>query len=833
MTSVKYPALFLKDFPPTALFPAQTNPQVKPLNLQFVTGDFTVVTGANGSGKTTLLRYLSGQILPDVGQVFWAKTNLRELSKRQLAKLQRQRAVYLPQLPEINKNLLVKRLLSPYLSSQQLHHQANQQLFQDLALADVWELHLNDISVGQQQLVMIAQGLMQNPALLFLDEPTALLDDELAEVVLATLKNHAHQRKQTIVATTYDAYVASFADRVLFLDQGSIQAEIQQPDYNAVIEGWAELPKFLSSLADIDKEQTQAPRGFLSVAERGSWPSPVQMQQRLQQLQRERGALETSPASIAETPATSARAQGDTASSSVRAANKAARGSSAGAGQNVLTALSAISASGPEANGIDKSSIDSNELAASPDKLSRYAGSQAYAADSKPGVSETWSASESNLNAGSAFEDTAGGITVAGRVVFNGSTGEGAESEPNNTTASRSVQGTEYLRRRFPTPPLPGRGDQWPASAASPNSSSFPALNRSEGEQLPVRTTAANPVAPAAKAGSKRPDGQEFPAWKKFAGLVPAEGYSAQTSSADKRGALTAADSAVGSEAIGVPKAETFADSSGQQVQMLDPVALQALLSPARSVVPESLRTLQGAKAALAQQRSQPDSTEPAAQAAAETRNQQKPVAEATEVATEVEAVGVAETNQTGQKPKVASGSSRGKTRVLAGQPGDKLAEQLERWEKLYSVFADGPETDIPEVAADDSGSIPGAKALPEAEAETTLSAASNAAYDLDAQLENALGSGDGEVLDASGQRVNAAAKLSDRGEGAAAWEKPTQTGRPSGEREAPQVSGSLLQRNNLPNQQIEQMIRRAERLLAESKTAIEQALGSQSDQDE
>jgi putative ABC transport system ATP-binding protein len=87
----------------------------------------------------------------------------------------------------------------------------------------------SQLSGGQQQRVAIARALITKPAVLFADEPTGALDTNTSRQVLAMLKELTEQGGQTVVMVTHDPIAASYADRVVFLVDGSVHAELRDP----------------------------------------------------------------------------------------------------------------------------------------------------------------------------------------------------------------------------------------------------------------------------------------------------------------------------------------------------------------------------------------------------------------------------------------------------------------------------------------------------------------------------------------------------------------------------------------------------------------------------
>jgi putative ABC transport system ATP-binding protein len=97
-----------------------------------------------------------------------------------------------------------------------------QQLIDTVGLADRLKHKPAELSGGQQQRVAVARALASRPAVLFADEPTGNLDSRTGDEVLRLLRQSADELGQTIVMVTHDAHAATYADRIVFLKDGSI-----------------------------------------------------------------------------------------------------------------------------------------------------------------------------------------------------------------------------------------------------------------------------------------------------------------------------------------------------------------------------------------------------------------------------------------------------------------------------------------------------------------------------------------------------------------------------------------------------------------------------------
>jgi putative ABC transport system ATP-binding protein len=213
------------------------------VSIDLPAGQFTAVMGPSGSGKSTLLHCLAGLDTLTSGHVFIGDTDLASLSDRELTILRRDRLGFVFQA----FNLL------PMLSAEE-----NITLPADLAGRDVdrdWfdtvvgKLNLRDrlrhrpseMSGGQQQRVAIARALIFRPEVVFADEPTGALDSKASTELLQFLRSVVDNLGQTMVMVTHDPGAAAYADRVVFLVDGTLVLVLDKPTRERVLETMRQL----------------------------------------------------------------------------------------------------------------------------------------------------------------------------------------------------------------------------------------------------------------------------------------------------------------------------------------------------------------------------------------------------------------------------------------------------------------------------------------------------------------------------------------------------------------------------------------------------------------
>jgi len=195
------------------------------LDLQIADGDFTVIMGNSGSGKSTLLYALSGMDKPTLGDIVFAGEKISEYSNDRLAKFRRNNCGFIFQEVFLNDNMSVMDnvLASGYLSG--------------LARKDVYKKAceyfdlVGKMSGGELQRVGLVRAIINNPKVIFADEPTGALNSANSIAVL-DLMNKFHKEGKNIVMVTHDMKSAVRGNRVLYLKDGVILNEITLGEYD-------------------------------------------------------------------------------------------------------------------------------------------------------------------------------------------------------------------------------------------------------------------------------------------------------------------------------------------------------------------------------------------------------------------------------------------------------------------------------------------------------------------------------------------------------------------------------------------------------------------------
>ncbi|MFD9608758.1 ABC transporter ATP-binding protein [Streptomyces sp. NPDC059083] len=210
-------------------------PALDGVDLVVPRGRFVAVMGRSGSGKSTLLRCAAGLERPTAGRVRIGGTDLATLKAAGLTRLRRDRigfvfqSLNLVSALNVRENVTLPLLLAGAREGRALDARALAGL-DAVGLADRAEDRPESLSGGQRQRVAIARALIDEPEVIFADEPTAALDPVTAAGVLALLRRAVDERGRTVVLVTHDPVAATWTDEAVFLDRGRITGRLDRPD---------------------------------------------------------------------------------------------------------------------------------------------------------------------------------------------------------------------------------------------------------------------------------------------------------------------------------------------------------------------------------------------------------------------------------------------------------------------------------------------------------------------------------------------------------------------------------------------------------------------------
>ncbi len=205
---------------------------------EFEKGVFTAIMGPSGSGKSTLLHCVAGLDVLTGGEVFISGIELGSLKDKELTLLRREKVGFVFQAFNLIPTLSAREnVLLPLLIAGDDHDEAwFDQVVGILGLGDRLSHRPSELSGGQQQRVAAARALVARPDIIFADEPSGNLDSKSAAELLDFMRRAVKEFGQTIVMVTHDPVAASYADRVVFLEDGKIVDELHDPTTDSVID---------------------------------------------------------------------------------------------------------------------------------------------------------------------------------------------------------------------------------------------------------------------------------------------------------------------------------------------------------------------------------------------------------------------------------------------------------------------------------------------------------------------------------------------------------------------------------------------------------------------
>lgn len=207
---------------------------LKNLNIEIYNGDFTVIMGSSGSGKSTLLYSLSTMDNPTSGEVKLLGKDVSKIKEEEASKIRNNDISFIFQ----GINLLPDLTVYENITYAALYNRKNkkdilkkaEELLDELELIEHKNKYPSEISGGMQQRVAIARALINNPKVIFGDEPTGALNSSTGKIVLDIL-TALNEKGQSIVMVTHDIKSALRANRVLYIKDGRIDGELSLGKY--------------------------------------------------------------------------------------------------------------------------------------------------------------------------------------------------------------------------------------------------------------------------------------------------------------------------------------------------------------------------------------------------------------------------------------------------------------------------------------------------------------------------------------------------------------------------------------------------------------------------
>ena len=202
---------------------------VQDVSLQIEKQDFAVIVGPSGSGKSTLMHILGALDRPTSGEVLIDGHKLSLLDEDELAELRRLKIGFVFQafhlIPTLTALENVSIPAEPlHLPKEEVRAKA-EELLADIGLADRMQHKPSELSGGQRQRVSIARALMNDPEIIFADEPTGNLDSVTGEKVLEVMRHLNKEHKKTFVIVTHDPSLFHFSTKTFHIKDGLLERQ--------------------------------------------------------------------------------------------------------------------------------------------------------------------------------------------------------------------------------------------------------------------------------------------------------------------------------------------------------------------------------------------------------------------------------------------------------------------------------------------------------------------------------------------------------------------------------------------------------------------------------
>jgi lipoprotein-releasing system ATP-binding protein len=203
-------------------------PAVRGVSLNVERGEFVVITGRSGSGKTTLLNLIAGLTRPTSGQVLIDNVHLWSLSDREQSLLRNRKMGFVFQFPSLLPSLTaLENVALPtifgHTEGKRDAYMRAAKLLEEVGLSDKLSAYPRHLSAGQQQRVVMARSLINQPELLLADEPTSNLDEQTEKEIMDLLREIHVTRGVTILMVTHTTQLVSYGTRAIEMAGGAIR----------------------------------------------------------------------------------------------------------------------------------------------------------------------------------------------------------------------------------------------------------------------------------------------------------------------------------------------------------------------------------------------------------------------------------------------------------------------------------------------------------------------------------------------------------------------------------------------------------------------------------
>jgi len=208
------------------------------ISVEFARGQYTAIMGPSGSGKSTLLHCLAGLDRLTSGQVLLGDLDITTLPEKQMTRVRRDRLGFIFQTFNLIPTLTAREniTLPMDLAGHDPDTEWLERVIDIVGLRPRLRHRPSELSGGQQQRVAVARALASRPEIVFADEPTGNVDSKAGAEILSFMSQVVRDHGQTIVMVTHDPVAAAYAGRVVFLADGKIVDDLDEPTADSVID---------------------------------------------------------------------------------------------------------------------------------------------------------------------------------------------------------------------------------------------------------------------------------------------------------------------------------------------------------------------------------------------------------------------------------------------------------------------------------------------------------------------------------------------------------------------------------------------------------------------
>ncbi|MCR4715621.1 MAG: ABC transporter ATP-binding protein [Lachnospiraceae bacterium] len=232
----------VKDLCKTYVVNKKQNNVLRNVNFSVDDGEMVAVMGPSGSGKSTLLYTVSGMDKMTAGEVSFNDKDLSKLSENEMADVRLDEMGFIFQQMYMMKNLsILDNIILPAVKSKKSNEsrkdieRKGRELMKKLGIEDTAENDINEVSGGQLQRACICRSMINNPKVIFADEPTGALNRTSSDEVMTELVK-LNKEGTTMMLVTHDVKVAAKCSRVLYIVDGNIQGENKLGSYDKTSE---------------------------------------------------------------------------------------------------------------------------------------------------------------------------------------------------------------------------------------------------------------------------------------------------------------------------------------------------------------------------------------------------------------------------------------------------------------------------------------------------------------------------------------------------------------------------------------------------------------------